>query len=381
MKYIERYKGNEIRMTIEVGKQVLTINGVDVRIQSMKEDENLVTSPMTFNYYPSPLDLARGMIDTEFALKGKTLDFIKSDLKIRKNITFYTPEERNKFRNAVFRLKEAGQYDKYVQIHKYSCNLGHFGPAFLPWHRVFLYKFEQELQSVDFDVTIPYWDSTKENLDANDNTLLWRPEFFGRNGESTLNWRGVDGQMKQWTVRRNKFNFIQAPIHPSSFNLERDQYSDFRREIESKLSGPTHVFLGAPDGDQTSFATAVNDPFFFLLHCNIDRLWMEWQLRRKKEWLARNPGMDYPASQLAADYYWDGSDSDHCWMYPTNRHNLKDQFWPWDGTQTPHGGPESAFSPWKNGMPETFTPMMMLNHHDWGYMYDTELKALPQDGK
>lgn len=29
---------------------------------------------------------------------------------------------------------------------------------FLPWHRVYLYKFEQLLQTVHPDITIPYWD-------------------------------------------------------------------------------------------------------------------------------------------------------------------------------------------------------------------------------
>lgn len=374
MRYLERYKGNEIVVDVDVGTQVVTINDVNIDIETMAEDENLFTSPLTFNYYPSPVDLARGMIDIEFSLKGKTLDFIKSELKVRKNLKNLNPEDKIKLRTAILRMKESGKYDAFVKIHKHSSNLGHFGPAFLPWHRVFLYKFEQELQSIDFDVTIPYWDSTTENLDSNDNTVVWRREFLGRNGEVTLSWKGQNGQSNTWNIRRNNFNLIQAPVHRRSFNLERDNYYEFRPEVEGKLSGATHVFLGAKNGDQSHFATAANDPLYFLLHCNIDRLWMEWQQRRKNKWLSKNPGLDYPASELASDYYWDASDMDRTWMYPPNRHNLSSEFWPWDGSPTPRGGPESAMSPWKDGMAESFTPQMMLNHHDWGYMYDTETK-------
>ena len=46
--------------------------------------------------------------------------------------------------------------------------------------------------------------------------------------------------------------------------------------------------------------------------------------------------------------------------------------WPWDGTKAIESDPESEFSPWKDGMKETYTPRMMLNHHDWGYVYDEE---------
>ena len=373
--YHHRYKGNEISISGHEDNPCVRINDVDIKIEVLKTENFLYTSSLTYNVYSSPLDLARGMIDIEFALKGKTLGFIKAELKRRRNAAHLLPKEKTRFRNAVLRLKELGKYEKFIKIHQFVGNLGYFGPAFLPWNRVFCYTFEQELQSVDSEISLPYWDSTSNSLDANDNSLIWRNDFFGKNGKITLNWDGLDDTMYTWKIRRNYFNMITTPVEKHSFNLDRYTYTEFYQTLEKSLHNSTHVFLGVPDGDQSSFATAVNDPFFFLIHCNIDRLWMRWQQAMRNKWLASNPEVKYPAAQMAIDYYWDKSDDTHTWKSPPDRHNLDDTMWPWDGTKTAVGDARSAFSPWKDGMKETYTPRMMLNHHDWGYVYDEETIA------
>ncbi len=138
---------------------------------------------------------------------------------------------------------------------------------------------------------------------------------------------------------------IAIPIDAGTFNLNRDSYPEFRPIIENRIHNASHVFLGVPHGDQSSFDTAVNDPFYFFIQCNVDRLWVEWQKRMKQKWLSNNPGIKYPAAQLADDYFWHGKDDEHSWPTPPNRHNLDSVLWPWDGTQTPTGGPESAIEP------------------------------------
>jgi hypothetical protein len=67
------------------------------------------------------------------------------------------------------------------------------GPAFLPWHRYFLWEFEQALRDISgrANLTIPYWDW------ANDATRLnvFTPALLGGNGtgpDSTV----VDGTHK-----------------------------------------------------------------------------------------------------------------------------------------------------------------------------------------
>jgi hypothetical protein len=379
IKHFERYKGNEIIIAGTDAEPIVGINGMDIGIQALANDSPLYTSRFTYNIYSSPLELAREMIDIEFILKGKGINFIKAILKRRVNVAKLSAEEMTKFRNALFIMKENGEYDKYVFIHKYSGNLAHYGPAFLPWNRIFCYKFEQELQNIDPDVVLPYWDSTTNNLDSHDNSKVWRREFLGKSGEVTLSWTGRNGSSQSWQIRRNKFNMIAIPVDGNSFNLNRDSYPEFRPVIENRVHSAAHVFLGVPSGDQCSFATAVNDPYYFLIQGNIDRLWVEWQLRMKRKWIEENPGMKYPASQMAMDYYWSGTDEEHTWTIPPNRHNLDDILWPWDGTHIPNAGSESAIPPWSNGMPENFTPRMMLNHHDWGYAYDTEPRSKEAD--
>ncbi len=49
-------------------------------------------------------------------------------------------------------------YNNMALIHQNHCQ--HGWERFLPWHRVYLYEFEQALQDVCPDITMPYWDWT-----------------------------------------------------------------------------------------------------------------------------------------------------------------------------------------------------------------------------
>src|SRR5712671_6373826 len=62
-------------------------------------------------------------------------------------------------------------------------NWAHRGPAFGPWHRELLKLYEQELQSVSGDpnLTLPYWNWTKDQSLANPG-FPFIPDFFGGDG-------------------------------------------------------------------------------------------------------------------------------------------------------------------------------------------------------
>jgi tyrosinase len=70
------------------------------------------------------------------------------------------------------------------------------------------------------------------------------------------------------------------------------------------------------DGYIRSIDTAAKDPLFFLLHCNVDRLWAKWQ---------RLNGRFDPAQATSYD------------SNPNNPlgHNLTDTMWPWNGVTAP----------------------------------------------
>jgi tyrosinase len=104
-------------------------------------------------------------------------------MAIRKNQATLSAQEKNRFVQAVLALKANGTYDQYVRWHK-DMNLtlsGHFGPAFFPWHREFLRRFELDLQKVAKDPTLglPYWDWSVDNSPT---SSIWRSDFLGGNG-------------------------------------------------------------------------------------------------------------------------------------------------------------------------------------------------------
>ena len=104
---------------------------------------------------------------------------------VRKNAKFLTPAEREAFVQACVLMKAdivnpgaapADQYSRWdedVAIHRFiqnantpannNVNFGHGGLGaygFLSWHRYFLYRLEQQLQTYVPGVMLPYWDWT-----------------------------------------------------------------------------------------------------------------------------------------------------------------------------------------------------------------------------
>jgi tyrosinase len=79
--------------------------------------------------------------------------------------------------------------------------------------------------------------------------------------------------------------------------------------MEANPHASVHTSFG---GSISSVPTAARDPLFFLLHCNVDRLWAKWQ---------REFGRFNSAQTASYD------------SNPGNPvgHNLPDTMWPWNG--------------------------------------------------
>lgn len=313
---------------------------------------------------------------------------------LRKNQANLTAAEKTAFVNAVLALKNnvpsqmglANRYDDYVQVHMNSmmaatdtaAGWAHQGPAFLAWHREFLRHFELDLQNIDPTVTIPYWEWTINQ----DPTGFWpgspfTNDFMGGDGDlpdgkvntgpfafSTGHWSlNVTDPDDVSVYLRREFGRIQqnshllAPTLPTMVQLEValsetlydispwdwTSASGLRNRLEGWIrsgTGPNdsppqlhnrvHVWVGGTMLGMTS----LNDPIFWLNHCNIDRQWAIWQLRHP-----------------AAEKYLPISGA------PTG-HNLNDTMVFFSE------GP----APW----PETSTPASVVNHHALGYRYDTD---------
>ena len=96
-------------------------------------------------------------------------------LKVRKEISSLTDTEILRLHNAIACMKTFNEhwqdersFDYWARIHASSCQ--HGWEQFLPWHRLYLYFFEQMLQDFDQYITLPYW-AWSDYADVNRNTF------------------------------------------------------------------------------------------------------------------------------------------------------------------------------------------------------------------
>jgi len=259
----------------------------------------------------------------------------------RKNLARLTVAERQAFTNAVNQLRANGGYDTYVTQHQGAMGHGHGGPAFFPWHREYLLRFERDLQAIDPNVSVPYWDWTDANLNsAGTESLIWRNDFMGGPGAAGTG-AVTTGPFAAWGLIRNAFNIFQFPGTGGTIAnfMASSNYTTFR-QIEAP-HGAAHVWVGGFVGNAS---IAPRDPVFWLIHCNVDRLWAEWINQN-----AATPGFQ-PFLPLTGG--------------PLG-HNLNDTMWPWNGTTTPFGQ-----LPW-TVTPESIRPADLLDYRALGYRYDT----------
>jgi tyrosinase len=87
------------------------------------------------------------------------------ELKQRPNLDCMSPSQLEKLRWAFRELynlnkwpEDRRSYNNMALIHQNHCQ--HGWERFLPWHRIYLYEFEQVLQDICPGVTLPYWDFT-----------------------------------------------------------------------------------------------------------------------------------------------------------------------------------------------------------------------------
>lgn len=344
---------------------------------------------------------------------------------VRKNAKFLSATEKENFVRACVLMKadivnpgapatqQYSKWDEYIAIHwmiqdvdapgAAGVNFGHGGAgaySFLSWHRYFLYRFEQDLQSYVAGVMLPYWDWT-------DPSSLMTDTFMGPNGvpannnviqrgyfavdkpgvgnnttalpawwPASLNgWRlpAMFPSNLQGGLRRRTGNIASLPS-PDDIRttLSRANYSSFQNTLESgqglasgnDMHNALHVWIGGQGsgGDANArCSTRINighmhcntvsvlDPFFLLHHCNVDRLWAMWQMDGHQT--------EYPTS---------GGDP---------QHHRNDIIYPWTGGTAGYStnvGIESAIP-----MPD-FSALGAIRNVDtldfraaFGYTYDT----------
>lgn len=211
--------------------------------------------------------------------EGKSVAIVKLMVRVRKNANDLTPAERDRFLSALVKFVQSGKFKTILDMHGEAADDEiHGRAAFLPWHRIYLLDLERHLQQIDASVTIPYWDFQKPAPN------LFKPEFIGIPGPSLGLVQFADSNpLINWHLA----GLPQLARKPR-FNTEKDKalVEDYNKTLSREPGYATFSLLeGDPHGRaHTSFQgpinsppTAPQDPLFFMLHANIDRLWAEWQ--------------------------------------------------------------------------------------------------------
>ncbi|HTU11949.1 MAG TPA: tyrosinase family protein [Allosphingosinicella sp.] len=150
----------------------------------------------------------------------------------------------------------------------------HHQPAYNPWHRVYIDRFEAAMRTVPGceDVTLPYWDILEPVPD-----WLTQPPF----DSYRLPRQVAPAYPANMVTRRNPPDVIAREVrsYPIAHNireaLNAPTFDKFRTDIEAAHDNG-HVSCGdsMDTPDIASF-----DPLFWFFHCNWERMWWAWQSR------------------------------------------------------------------------------------------------------
>jgi hypothetical protein len=255
---------------------------------------------------------------------------------IRRNIATVSAAERTKLRDAILQLDTAKLYpdgvsywDKQDAIHQATHN--HGGPSFIPWHRELCNRFEKLLQEVDPTLALHYWDWTTDprdpNGDGNNADSLFTADFMGSSsGDAGAPFAG-------WGLTRSLDPgapgvSADATIYTTGDGLPNaDQFAAMRLAVENAHDS-VHGYIGGTIGNAH---TAFEDPFVFLLHANVDRLFAMWQCQPGRSWRL-DPNQVYGSESgtvgdtgiLTAMEPWAGGSGLRPWAPPENQIEVKD---------------------------------------------------------
>jgi tyrosinase len=177
---------------------------------------------------------------------------------------------KTRFKNAVHQMVAQGNYRRIALIHAdmdhrmHSMN-GIVGTyRFLPWHRIYLVKFEAELRLLDDGLFVPYWDWINDR-----GVPAWLDDLLPQ-GLTDLNGNPI-------VVSRAPGQDPDTPDLPAQADLDavnaQTQYVPFTRALEG-IHNTIHNWVG---GIMSDIMYSPCDPIFWLHHAFIDRTWSLWQ--------------------------------------------------------------------------------------------------------
>jgi peptidoglycan hydrolase-like protein with peptidoglycan-binding domain len=274
---------------------------------------------------------------------------------IRRNIAKVSQAERDKLRNAILELDRrtypdgVSFWDKQDQIHQ--ATHVHGGPAFIPWHRELVNRYEALLKQIDPTVALHYWDWQTDPRKSPDgaggtvNLFSTGPNGFmgsasGRAGspldgfdnggsfpgsrDDTGNPADPPREIRREVAQGAPQLDSDAAIMAADDGLpEAQQWQAIREAIED-AHNTAHGYIGGTIGFAHS---SFEDPFVFLLHSNVDRLWAKWQREPGQEWRldpARVYGDEGTDPRVLENLQpWAGGTGTRPWAPPENQQQVK----------------------------------------------------------
>ena len=135
---------------------------------------------------------------------------------------------------------------------------------FLSWHRMYLWYFERIIRKMSKhpNWALPFW-----NYESGTERKL--PEPF-RSPADASNELYTPNRGAGWNDGTSE---LLASAVATSGAFPHVPFNDFSSSLEGTPHAAVHIAI---DNWMGAFATAAQDPIFWLHHCNIDRLWNLW---------------------------------------------------------------------------------------------------------
>jgi tyrosinase len=152
---------------------------------------------------------------------------------------------------------------------------------FLPWHRIYVYFFEEIVREVTgrHDFALPYWnytshDPAKRGIVPVEFRMPDDPLFgtFYRSYRTSL---ANSGQPIHEGQPGDPMDISAAMSNPNYSTI--DSVQGFCRAIDSGVHGRIHVLTGTSK-NMGAVPYAAQDALFWVHHANIDRMWASWNL-------------------------------------------------------------------------------------------------------
>jgi hypothetical protein len=294
----------------------------------------------------------------------------------------------------------------------------HGSDGFWPWHREFMSRYETLLRQADPTVTLFYWDWTTNprswpaSVEAAV-TAASPAGIGGFNGQIASAFTSsadvtsalsplaplpypavlasqvvnrftavppeasIERTADSTIIGKNSFTEARAWGEGSATDATAGNYDDAHNYSHPYIGGLTTGSFGQTiDGNMSALPWAAQDPFFFLLHANVDRLWSMWQ---------RNPFI--PLGQVLGRRYDPSATGGNSLAYAGSMNYMNQPMAPWNGltyngtVPNPPNDPEvveSPLAPWR-GLSKDQTTMKEANDNSIVFpaAYDTSPVTFP----